>query len=84
MRIRCIFAAQNSKTHQRSIGSAAYGGTVLSGLPVIARAISWSGVVVDASTLLLDLGGSDAGSVIELRAAKPMVVIQSPLQLDPE
>jgi hypothetical protein len=37
--------------------------TVLSGLPVIARAISRSGVVVDASTLQLDLSGSDAGSV---------------------
>lgn len=39
---------------------------MLSDLPVIALAISRSGVVVDASSLLLDLNGSDAGSVIGL------------------
>ncbi len=39
---------------------------MLSDMPVIALAISRSGVVVDASTLLLDLSGGDAASVIGL------------------
>lgn len=80
--VPCVFDAnpmhRTRRRNQGCIRSAANGGYSAVRLPAIAR----SGVVVDARTLLLDLSGSDAGSVIGLPS--PLVVIQSALQLDPE